>query len=128
MGMVIVDRSHPSHDFINRQVEQVMAAGRSLIIYPEGTRSHDAKVGAFKKGPFAIAIHSALPVVPVTIDGTFSLWRREKFPIRSGTVRIEVGTPVPTEGMSEEDISWLRDRVRDQVVGMLAESRAHPQS
>lgn len=123
MGMVAVDRSRPSREQINRQVQQVISQRRSLIIYPEGTRSHDGEVGPFKKGPFAIAIQAGLPVVPVAIDGTFDLWRRETFFIRSGTVRVSIGSSLTTTGLSDEDVPALRDRAREVVVATLEQMR-----
>src|SRR4030065_544341 len=66
VGMVETDRQAgaAAHEDINRQVARVITMGRSLLIYPEGTRSRDAELHDFKKGPFRIAIENGMPVLP----------------------------------------------------------------
>ena len=51
-----------------------MELEKSLIIYPEGTRTKDGSLGTFKKGAFRIAVDNGLPIVPLTLDGAFEAW------------------------------------------------------
>jgi 1-acyl-sn-glycerol-3-phosphate acyltransferase len=104
-----------AHRMINEQVTQVVAAGLSLVIYPEGTRSKDAEMKAFKKGAFRIAIDNGLPVVPMSITGAEKVWRPGGKLIYGGKVRLVIHDPIPTIGMGPGDIDDLRDRVREIV-------------
>lgn len=104
-----------AHREINEQVDRVVAAGLSLVIHPEGTRSRDAELRPFKKGAFRIAIDNGLPVVPVTIAGADRVWRPGGVMIYGGTVRLVIHQPIPTTGMTAADIGELRDRVRQVV-------------
>jgi 1-acyl-sn-glycerol-3-phosphate acyltransferase len=101
-----------AHRVINTQVTRVVAAGISLVIYPEGTRSRDAEMKPFKKGAFRIAIENGLPVVPMTITGADRVWHPGGKLIYGGTVKLVIHEPIPTEGMTTADIDGLRDRVR----------------
>ena len=65
-GHLLVDRTNPGAGVLKRMA-QLVSAARSLIVFPEGTRSVDGAVGRFKGGTFLLAIDSALPVVPVSI-------------------------------------------------------------
>lgn len=115
--MVETDRSAgpAAHRRINEQVSQVVAAGLSLVIYPEGTRSKDAELRAFKKGAFRIAVDNGMPVVPVTISGTARAWKPGSRIIHGGKVRLVIHDPIPTAGMSATDLDDLRDRVHGIV-------------
>lgn len=106
------DAGPTAHREINEQVDKVVAAGLSLVIHPEGTRSRDAELRPFKKGAFRIAIDNDLPVVPVTIVGADRVWRPGGMLIYGGRVRLVIHRPIPTTGMTAADIGDLRDRVR----------------
>src|SRR5690606_21031007 len=77
IGIVEVDRQARVgiHEQINAQAKELIAKGRSVIIYPEGTRTKTGVMGPFKKGAFRIAIGTGLPVLPVTLLGTYEAWR-----------------------------------------------------
>ena len=111
--MVRTDRGAgtTAHREINQQVDRVVAEGLSLVIYPEGTRSRDGELRAFKKGAFRIAIDNGLPVVPVTISGADRVWRPGWWLIFGGKVRMIVHEAISTEDMGPQDIDRLRERV-----------------
>lgn len=109
------DAGPGAHREINEQVSKVVAAGLSLVIHPEGTRSRDAELRPFKKGAFRIAIDNGLPVIPVTISGAERVWRPGGMMIYGGKVRLVIHQPIATTGMSPADIGELRDRVREVV-------------
>jgi len=81
IGIVEVDRSARSaiHEQVNRQARDLVASGRSLIIYPEGTRSRDGELRPFKKGAFTMAVAGGIPILPVTISGTYKAWPPGRF-------------------------------------------------
>jgi 1-acyl-sn-glycerol-3-phosphate acyltransferase len=99
-------------------------SGQSVVIYPEGTRSRDGRMGAFKKGGFHLAIESGVEIVPVAIHGSGALMPKGAALIRSGTVRVEVDEPVPTAGLTPADLNALIERVRGRIATMLGEGDA----
>lgn len=116
LGMIPIDRENPadSIEFLNRLERKAF----SLIMFPEGTRSRGGRMGQFKKGAFALAIHLQRPVVPIAIHGSAGVMPPGKYlSILPGTVVVEVLPPIPTAGMTYDD----RDRLRDQVAERIAE-------
>jgi len=72
--------------------------GLSLIIFPEGTRSADGRVGRFKAGSFMLAIEAGLPVVPLSIVGTRSIMRKGSLTVAPGDVVLAIHPPIDTAG------------------------------
>jgi 1-acyl-sn-glycerol-3-phosphate acyltransferase len=114
VGMVETDRqahSAAAHREINVQVTRVITMGRSLLIYPEGTRSRDGELQAFKKGAFRIAVQNQMPLLPVTIAGTNNVWRPGENRWRGGNVKMVFHPPIPTTGLGDADIDALHEQV-----------------
>jgi len=86
-----------------------------LIIFPEGTRSVDGKIHTFKKGAFRIAIASGLSVVPITIQGTWKVWKPGAKIFYPGAVKVTIHDPIPVVGLGKSDIDALRNRAHDDV-------------
>lgn len=70
---------------------------RSLIIYPEGTRSRTGEIQPFKKGPAMISAEVGLPIVPAYIEGTHAVYPKGKLFMRPGKVRVTIGEPIYPE-------------------------------
>ena len=103
--------------------ETVQARGISLLIFPEGGRTHDGVLGPFSEGAAYIAIKAGVPIVPLTLVGTRGvLPYGSGFP-RPGRVRMIVGTPIPTEGLTLRSRDQVTAEVRAQVVAAL---NGHP--
>jgi len=94
--------------------------GASVLLFPEGTRSRDGELQAFKKGGFHLAIDAAAPIIPVAIKGTRELMPRGALGLKPGKVTVIIGEPVSTEGLDAEHRNELLDRVRGQIATMLA--------
>lgn len=132
IGIVEVDRASRGliHDQINSQANALVSSGRSVIIYPEGTRVKQGGLGAFKKGAFTMAVSAGLPVLPVTIHGSRATWEPGSFWIRGGPISVTVAPPIETEGMTQADTGALRDAARGAIERRLGELVAleRPQS
>ena len=76
VGIIEVDREARGavHAEVNRQSRELIEKGRSLIIYAEGTRPRNGVMKPFKKGAFTMAISSGLPVLPLSIHGSYEAW------------------------------------------------------
>lgn len=96
--------------------------GHSLIIFPEGTRSTDGTLHDFKKGAFRIAIANDLTVVPVTIDGTWQVWRPNSRVFYPGDVTTTIHEPIPTADLAITDIDELRNKTHAAVASALPDT------
>lgn len=115
IGIVEVDRSARSaiHEQVNRQARALVASGRSLIIYPEGTRSRDGELRPFKKGAFTMAVAGGIPVLPLTIAGTYRAWPPGRLLVNGGRkVMAVIDPPIETAGMSRHDVPGLAETAR----------------
>jgi 1-acyl-sn-glycerol-3-phosphate acyltransferase len=94
--------------------------GASVLLFPEGTRSRDGALGAFKKGGFHLAIDAGAPIVPVALRGTRELMPRGSLLLRPGQVTVTIGEPIPTEDLAPEDRNALLERVHATISQMLS--------
>jgi 1-acyl-sn-glycerol-3-phosphate acyltransferase len=119
-GFVPIDRRDrvQSDQAIALAVER-LHAGRSFIVFPEGTRSRTGELQPFKKGAFILAIQAQAPVIPVAIIGTGQAMRRGSRLIWPARVRVRFGAPVPTAGLTYEDRDRLMEDVRDRIQALL---------
>jgi 1-acyl-sn-glycerol-3-phosphate acyltransferase len=95
----------------------------SILFFAEGTRSRDGALHPFKMGAFATALAYGLPILPIGIAGTRHVWQRSVVRIRKGTVAIEVGEPIPVEGLGPDDRKLLRDRTFAAVAALRSRAR-----
>lgn len=94
-GHVLIDRADNSSAVSSMaQAAQEVAAGCSLVIFPEGTRAGAEVIQPFKKGGFHLARQANVAVVPVGIRGTRRVMGKEDLTIRPGKVEVHVGAPV----------------------------------
>lgn len=124
VGIIEVDRSARSavHTSVNRQAKDLIAHKRSLIIYAEGTRPRDGVMKPFKKGAFTMAIASQLPILPLSIHGTYEAAVPGRPWFNGGPVTAIIDPAIPTEGMTQSDADALRDRVYDVISSRVRES------
>jgi 1-acyl-sn-glycerol-3-phosphate acyltransferase len=108
IGMIEVDRESPDFRQIDQAAARDLAAGHSLLAYPEGTTSPDGTIDEFKDGAFIIAIASQVPVVPAAIHGTCRIWPPGRSAIHRGQVRVVAVSPLPTTGLTRHDVAGLR--------------------
>jgi 1-acyl-sn-glycerol-3-phosphate acyltransferase len=100
---------------VNRQAKELIAHNRSLIIYAEGTRPRDGVMKPFKKGAFTMAIASQLPILPLSVHGTYEAAVPGKPWFHGGAVTAIIDEAIPTAGLTQGDADALRDRVREII-------------
>jgi 1-acyl-sn-glycerol-3-phosphate acyltransferase len=94
--------------------------GNSFLIFPEGTRSRTGELLPFKKGGFILAIKGQAPVVPIGIAGARNALRKGSLLIYPVTIRVRIGEPVETAGMTLDDRETLVNTVRERIRELLA--------
>lgn len=128
IGIIEIDRNASggsSREAINRGVKIAAERGYSLFIFPEGTRSRDARLLPFKKGAFRIAIDTQLPVLPVVMEGTGRISRPDSKIFHPGNVHVRILPPVPTAGMTNRDnLNVLVEEIESTIVGTYDELTA----
>ena len=96
-GQIYVGDSRASIMHAVRQAEETLKKGTSMSIFPEGTRTHTGKMNPFKRGAFMLAGEIGLPIVPITINGSFEIFSRNDFSVSQGTLHMKIHKPVPPE-------------------------------
>jgi 1-acyl-sn-glycerol-3-phosphate acyltransferase len=87
--------------------------GRSILAFPEGTRTRTGRVGPFRKGIFYLARDLGVPVVPVAVTGAFDMMRPGSLVIRPGNqITVHCEKPVEMAGASDAEVPVLAERVR----------------
>jgi len=95
---------------------QNVKSGVSMVIFPEGTRSHkEGHLGMFHYGSFKLATKAGAPVVPVAFSNSGAIWDDHLPWIRRETMVVEFCKPIETAGMSDSELAELPDRVREIV-------------
>jgi 1-acyl-sn-glycerol-3-phosphate acyltransferase len=123
-GHLLVDRRNPGAGILKRMA-QLVSTARSLIVFPEGTRSVDGTVGRFKGGIFLLAIDAGLPVVPVTIEGSRFVMRKGRLMVCPGNVTLTVHPPMPTTGITRDQAREFAEGVRRVVMSPRNAPAAH---
>jgi 1-acyl-sn-glycerol-3-phosphate acyltransferase len=126
-GDIAVRRGDPESG--GEAVERAKAylrRGMSVMIFPEGTRSRDARLLPFKKGAFRLAIEAGVPVLPVAISGTAAGIRKGGLAVAPCDAAARILDPIPTAGLTQADSTDLRDRVRAAMVAVLPAEEAGP--
>ena len=93
-----------------------LAQGIAVGLFAEGTRSRDGQLKDFKAGPFKLAIEAGVPVIPVAISGAGQAMPANQPFIQSSLVRVRILEPIPTAGMTVEDVERLRSTVRQRLL------------
>jgi len=112
---VFIERDDPraSLEAIKAGID-LIEKGFSLVIYPEGTRSKGPVPGPFMKGSLKLATKPGVPIVPVSMHGTYKMYEQTGV-IRPATIRIIVHEPIETKGLSRQEERELNDRVEKIV-------------
>ena len=118
-GYVPIDRFNRQSAFNSiAEVSQKMKNGVSVMIFPEGTRSKDGKIGSFKKGGFVMAVDSRVPIIPLVIRGTRSIMEKGNLRINPGDVSMQIGQPIETATYARE----TKDDLIESVRGVICEN------
>jgi 1-acyl-sn-glycerol-3-phosphate acyltransferase len=99
--------------------------GISLLIFPEGGRSQTGELASFKEGAAYIAIRAGVPLVPIALKGTSQVLPYGSGQVRSGSVTLRIGEPIPTDQVQLRDRMRITAELRDRIVSMLDEQPIH---
>ena len=119
-GHLLIDRGNNSKAVasMSKLSNFVKTKDLSIWIWPEGTRSVDGKLIAFKKGFVHLALATGLPIVPVVLHGAHKIWPAKTMEFYPGEVRVEVLDSIKTDNWSKENL----DKHVEEVRGVMAKA------
>lgn len=121
-GHVFVDNSTPAtrKNTIDKAKEQLVG-GASMMMFPEGARTHTGEMSRFKRGAYHIAYDMKLPIVPLTLNGPFDVLKRGSLRINPSKMELVIHKPISTDNISESEIPELIERTREIIHSALWE-------
>lgn len=121
-GYIPIDRSNRRKAMESLEMAtQKIKDGASVIIFPEGTRTADGMVQPFKKGTLLLAAKARVPVVPITIKGSFQVQSKNSLKITPGPLELVISKPLATDSMKARDIETLTEQIHDIIATNLKE-------
>lgn len=98
-----------------RLTQETINCGVSLIIFPEAKRTRDGRLNEFEDGGFRLAQQLGVPIVPVSLVGSFRHLRTEDWILRPATITAYLHDTIETKGMTKEDVPALKERVKQII-------------
>jgi len=103
-----------------RLCRETLAAGNSIMMFPEGTRSVDGRLRKFKTGAFELAKDSGKPILPLIISGTSDALPKRGFVLRGRhPIRVKILDEIPYASFADETVDELTERVRNLIAAEL---------
>jgi len=116
-GYIAIDRQN--HERAMESVEralQKIQEGKSIMSFPEGTRSRNGVIRPFKRGMFHLAIASGAPIVPLSIIGSGQIMPKGSLNVKPGKITVVIGKPIDVSGYTAEDHDLLIEQVRKVII------------
>ncbi|HOW87556.1 MAG TPA: lysophospholipid acyltransferase family protein [Candidatus Omnitrophota bacterium] len=126
-GYIPVDRaSHKSGRSAMQRISAVLKKGISVLLFPEGTRSPDGKIHAFKMGAFKLAKDNGVEILPVVMDGTGQALPKKSWLIKhKSTFVVSIGKPVSLADLGDSSLEEMKEKIRHEMIGRLEKIRHH---
>lgn len=116
-GYIEIDRSN--HEKAMQSMDEAalrLRRGKSVMSFPEGTRSRDGEIKSFKQGVFHLAIKSGVPIVPVSIIGSGGIMPKRSLRIKPGQIKLIIGKPISVVNFNIEQRQELINTVRNEII------------
>jgi 1-acyl-sn-glycerol-3-phosphate acyltransferase len=107
---------------MTRRAKASLDQGISLIAFAEGGRTRDGHVDVFQKGVFRLAQQFGVPIVPMSIVGSYEFFRTGHWMLHPGKITVYLHDTIETAGLSPGDVDALRERVRSIVAAPVEEA------
>lgn len=111
MGCLFMDRKNMRQSLkVILEGIDMLKDGKSLVIFPEGTRSELGQMNAFKPGSLKLAVKAGVPIVPVTLKNTYKVYEEHKR-VRKTELSVIFHEPIDVTALSREDVNNLHNHV-----------------
>jgi len=115
-GFIFVDNSSAQAAAKTIQTaESKLKNGASVVMFPEGTRTHTGKMGKFKKGAFQMALDLKLPIAPITINGSFKVLPIHTYLFNPHKMELIIHDPIATDSIQIENIREAAVKIKELV-------------
>jgi 1-acyl-sn-glycerol-3-phosphate acyltransferase len=122
-GFIFIDRKNTRAAYARLQkAGKLIRKGRSVLVFPEGTRGDGGALLKLKRGGFALAQAAQIAVVPVGIAGTAEVLPRDTFPVYPGSIAVCIGDPIPPPS-ADEDVPAYMARVQTEIEKLRTQAR-----
>lgn len=118
-GQIYVGDSRVSIAKAIKQSQQTLQNGLSMVIFPEGTRTYTGEMNEFKRGAFMLANEIGLPIVPMTINGSFHVFNRMAKSVNRGTLKLYVHKPIAADYYQKKPTKVFMQEVWDTIHSQL---------
>lgn len=116
--VIYIDRSDSKRaiETLNQAIG-ALRGGVSALFYAEGTRSPDGRLRTFKKGGVMLAMQAKLPIVPVTVVGSFGVLPKKQLHIHPGRIRVVIADPIEPSAHADRDalLAAVRDAIQENL-------------
>jgi 1-acyl-sn-glycerol-3-phosphate acyltransferase len=123
-GHIFVDRGCQEQSLkslnIARQSLKIMP--RSVLLFPEGTRTKDGSLGEFKRGGLTLGIETEISIVPVAFVNTFEMLEKGSWKMKNHPIELRLSKPIPPGTYSNETRRQLATHVRNEVQQLLKQN------
>lgn len=121
-GCIFLDRSDPRKGLATiNECAEAIKSGRTMFVFPEGTRNHTQEMIEFHDGSYKIADKAGCPIVPVALYGTDEIYEYHITYFKPTHVYIQFGEPIPTAGLSKAELRAAHDKATAEVLRMYRE-------
>jgi len=115
-GFIFVDNSSPQAAAKTiRLAEEKLKNGASIVIFPEGSRTRTGKMGRFKKGAYQMALDLKLPIVPITINGSFDVMPIHTYRINPHKMEMIIHDPIHIDEIPTENLREAAMKIRELI-------------
>lgn len=118
---IFVDRTTPQKDILRKAIT-ILKSGKSMSIFPEGTRCRNGKMGRFKKGAFVVANMTQVPVVPVAIEGSYKIMPPGSIFLHWAPIKLTFHVPIESQSRGSENVDYLMEKSREVIAKTLGEA------
>jgi len=116
-GYIEIDRQNHERAMQNlTEASRKIREGKSVMSFPEGTRSVDGTIKTFKKGMFHLALQAGVPIVPITIIGASEIMPKRSLRINPGRITMIIDQPIDVTAYSEDSRPELIEQVRNVIM------------
>jgi 1-acyl-sn-glycerol-3-phosphate acyltransferase len=116
-GYIEIDRQNHEKALQSLELAALrIRQGKSIMTFPEGTRSRNGEIKTFKQGTFYLAIQSGASIVPVSIIGSGAIMPKRSLKIKPGKIRLVIGKPIDVKGYTLENRYELIRKVRETII------------
>ncbi|MBK9193286.1 MAG: 1-acyl-sn-glycerol-3-phosphate acyltransferase [Crocinitomicaceae bacterium] len=119
-GAIFIDRKNTAKAKESlAEAAKLIANGKNIVVFPEGTASKNGVIAEFKKGGFHLANDAGVNILPVKIEGTYHVWPSgNKLNVRRGIITVIIGDPILPEKFEKSQLDSKIDFVRNTILNL----------